>query len=150
MTRRSAVVQTRSNELGRRARLLRTILIIALGAALGANLRYFLTLRTAAWLGTGFPYGTLIINISGSFLIGLVYTLLANSGSPYTPELRLFLGVGLLGGYTTFSSFSYETYQLFLTGSTLLGLLNPLISVAGGLLASALGIVLGSLVSGRG
>jgi CrcB protein len=125
-----------------------TIVLIALGAAIGATGRFFLAQWAAERFGTSFPYGTLIINITGSFLLGFVYALLTRA-SPTTGQLaRAFLGIGLLGGYTTFSSFSYETSQLLLRGDLLGALVNPLASVLGGIVVCVLGIALGSLVVG--
>jgi CrcB protein len=88
---------------------------IGLGAAIGANARYWIGQVVADRLGTAFPYGTLIINVSGSVLIGCIMTLLADRLLVDT-QWRLFLVVGLLGGYTTFSSFSYETIALMQSG----------------------------------
>lgn len=92
------------------------IVMIALGAALGANLRYGLSLWAAQRFGTAFPYGTLIINVLGSFVIGVVLVL-ATTRLPLGEPVRLLLVTGLLGGFTTFSSFSFETYTLLTAGS---------------------------------
>lgn len=91
------------------------VLAIALGAAIGANLRYWTSLWAAQRWGTVFPYGTLLVNVIGSFLIGLLLVLAATRVSLSEP-LRLLLVTGLLGGFTTFSSFSYETYTLITSG----------------------------------
>lgn len=103
---------------------------VALGAALGANGRYYFGVWAAERFGAGFPYGTLLINVSGSFLIGLVAAFLAPRG--LSANWRLLLIVGLLGGYTTFSSYSFEAMRLveeksfglaalYLCGSPILG-----------------------------
>jgi CrcB protein len=131
-----------------RLSVLQTVLLIAFGGAIGANLRYFVTQWAGQVFGTAFPYGTLIINVSGSFLLGVIYTVLLRLDPAYTPALRLLLGVGVIGGYTTFSSFSYETSQLLLERSALAGLLNPLLSVAGGVISCLLGIVLAEYMTG--
>ena len=133
----------------RRRSRMPTVLLIVLGAALGATARYFLAQWAAQHFGANFPYGTLIINITGSFLLGLVYTVLLRTSLAYAPLLRAFLGIGLLGGYTTFSSFSYETSQLLLEGNVTGAVLNPLLSVLGGILVCILGIALGNALTPR-
>src|SRR5262245_58125135 len=108
------------------------MLMIALGAAVGANLRYALSLWAARQWGATFPYGTLLINVSGCFAIGVVMMLLTTrfTGSD---SWRLLLVTGLLGGFTTFSTFGYETYMLILSGSWLAAGLNILASVGLGM-----------------
>jgi CrcB protein len=114
------------------------ILVIALGAAVGANLRYGLSLWAAQRWGTTFPYGTLLINVIGSFLIGLLLVL-ATSRITLSEPVRLLLVTGLLGGFTTFSSFSYETYALLMSGSLVEAALYVLGSIGLGLLGVFLG-----------
>lgn len=118
-----------------------TILMIAVGAAVGANLRYALSSWAVQQWGASFPYGTMIINVGGSFAIGLAMALL--TGRAIVGELwRPLLVTGLLGGFTTFSTFSYETYGLLTSGSWLAAALNVLGSVGLGLLGVMLGIAL--------
>jgi CrcB protein len=122
------------------------MLIIALGAAVGANLRYAISAWAGRQWGTAFPYGTLLINVSGSFAIGGVMALLATrfgNGEAW----RLLLVTGLLGGFTTFSSFSYENYMLLSSGQWLAAALNIVASVGLGLLGVFLGIGLAQLVA---
>ena len=88
--------------------------------------------------GGRFPLGTVVINITGSFLIGLLMALFTERLQP-RPNLRLLLVVGVLGGYTTFSSFEYETYQAVRGGSYWMGVMNVVGSVAVGYLAVWLG-----------
>jgi len=88
------------------------ILSIALGGAIGAVSRHFLATRIMAYMGLGFPYGTLAVNVLGSFIMGLLVTLFAGKFA-LSQEARAFLTVGLLGGFTTFSAFSMETMLLF-------------------------------------
>jgi CrcB protein len=114
------------------------VLAVALGAAVGANLRYGLSLWAAQRWGAAFPYGTLLINVSGSFLIGLLLVL-ATSRITLSEPARLLLVTGLLGGFTTFSSFSYETFSLMLSGNLREAALYVLGSVALGLLGVVLG-----------
>lgn len=111
-----------------------TMLLIALGAALGANARYLLSNWVAARWGTGFPYGTLLINVLGSLGIGIVLGLLAaRPGS--SPVWQPLLVTGFLGGFTTFSTFSIETYRLISSGQQIQAALYVISSVILGLLA---------------
>lgn len=118
-----------------------TYVWIGIGAAIGANLRYLVGQAMATWFGAGFPWGTLSINVTGSFLIGVIATLLGERLSVGS-EWRLFLVVGVLGGYTTFSSFSLETFVLFDADRWLSGIAYVAASVLLGLGACALGIML--------
>ncbi|MEI7772179.1 MAG: fluoride efflux transporter CrcB [Chloroflexales bacterium] len=108
------------------------MLVVAVGAAVGANLRYLISTWAAQRFGSGFPYGTLLINVTGCLVIGIVLTLAATKITLSEP-LRLLVVTGLLGGYTTFSSFGYEAFALigggnwagaaiYLAGSLSLGL----------------------------
>lgn len=90
---------------------MKMILAIGLGGAVGALSRHFMAHRVAQMAGHGFPWGTLAVNILGSFLMGLLVTLLAQKFET-SQEMRGFLVVGLLGGFTTFSAFSMETALL--------------------------------------
>ena len=94
------------------------VLYISLGAAIGANLRYFVGIWAAQQFGAVFPYGTLIINVTGSFVLGLFLTLLSDRFE-VDPAWRLFIAVGLCGGYTTFSTFSVEIVSLMRQGMLL-------------------------------
>jgi CrcB protein len=105
---------------------------IALGAALGANARYWVGQWVAVRLGTGFPYGTLLVNVTGSFMLGLVTGWLLKGGDMSTPA-RLFLAVGFLGSYTTFSSFSVDTLLLLENGKMSLAFANMIANNAIGL-----------------
>jgi CrcB protein len=120
----------------------RDALYIGLGGFLGANARYLVSRATLRWLGPGFPYGTLFINFSGSMLLGffLVWTT-DRVLSPY--NLRLFLAIGFCGAYTTFSSYSYETFALFEQGHHWMAATNFL---SNNLLALA-GVVLGAMLA---
>lgn len=98
--------------------------IIGLGGGLGAVLRYILGGLVQSWSkSVSFPYGTLFVNLFGCLLIGLLSGL-AESHSAFTPEVRLFVFIGLLGGFTTFSTFGNETFNLLQDRETLLGLFN--------------------------
>lgn len=122
------------------------VLYVALGGAIGAAARYLAGLWLAALLGAGFPWGTFFVNVTGSFLIGIVLVLVQAGTLP--AEARLFLAVGILGGYTTFSSFSYETLQLLDGGDMMLVLLNTLGQLLTGLLAVYLGVIFARALGG--
>jgi len=117
-------------------------LLISLGAALGANARYWVSNWAAQRWGAAFPYGTILINLTGSLLIGLFLTLAAERFL-IDPRLRLLLTVGFLGAYTTFSTYSFESYNLFARGQWLLAALNAFGSTIAGILAVGLGVFLG-------
>lgn len=118
-------------------------LFIALGGALGSLLRYWLSALFERRLGEGFPWGTIVINIAGSFLIGLLFSLAGRDGSPLlTPPARAFWLVGLLGGFTTFSAFSLQTLNLLRGGQPGLALANVILSLSLCLLAVWLGHLL--------
>jgi CrcB protein len=112
-----------------------------LGGAAGSLARYVLGIAIMSRAGGRFPLGTVSINITGSFLIGLLMTLFTERFSPH-PNLRLFLVVGVLGGYTTFSSFEWETFGLVRDGARWLALLNAAGSVLAGYIAVWLGAAL--------
>lgn len=90
------------------------VLLIGLGGALGSVARYLSSLAAARWLGLDFPYGTLIVNVAGSFAIGVIQELAAET-LLVSEETRLFLTTGVMGGLTTYSTFSYETVRLIET-----------------------------------
>jgi CrcB protein len=117
-------------------------LIISLGAIIGANLRYWVGGWAADRLGTTFPYGTLIINLTGSFVLALFMTLVTERFL-LDPRWRLLVAVGFLGGYTTFSSYTYESVNLILQGQTWLGLLDLFGSSFLGGIAAVAGVLLG-------
>ena len=116
-------------------------LLVGLGGFLGANARYV----TARWVGTlidaRFPLGTFLINVSGSFLLGVLGALLAERFVPHGDNLRLALGVGFLGAFTTFSTFEYETNALLEDGLWVTALANVFLSLFLGLVAVRAGLV---------
>lgn len=89
---------------------------IAVGGALGAMGRYILTVRLGEWLGHGFPLGTLAVNIAGAFVLGVLVEIMALIWSP-GPEMRAFLVVGVIGSFTTFSTFSLDVVGLMERGN---------------------------------
>jgi CrcB protein len=119
-------------------------LMVLAGGAAGSLARFVVGTAIIARTGGRFPFATVIINISGSFLIGLLMTLFTERLRPH-PNWRLLLVVGFLGGYTTFSSFEWETMSLVKDGARWLGLLNAIGSVTVGYAA----VWLGALVAGR-
>lgn len=118
------------------------VLMVALGGAIGAVMRYGVTMGSAKLAGVGFPAGTLFVNVSGSFLIGLGLELIARRFGASEP-LRLLLLTGLLGGYTTFSAFSLDAIALHERGETLLALLYVAATVGLGIVAVVAGLALG-------
>ena len=122
------------------------MLLVAAGGAIGAAARYLSGLWIAARFGAGFPWGTFFVNVTGSFLIGIVLVLVERGTLP--AGARLFVAVGVCGGYTTFSSFSFETLQLLNVGSTGPALLNVLGQVVLCLLAVYLGVVFARALGG--
>jgi fluoride exporter len=119
--------------------------LISTGAILGANTRYWLGNWFAQKWGTSFPFGTLIINLSGSFLLGL-FMVIATERLMIDPRWRLFFAVGFLGAYTTFSTYTYESISLMLTGQWLSGFCNLLGSSLLGLISVGLGVYIGKLI----
>ena len=93
-----------------------TLLAVAVGGGIGATLRYILANLWQSWTPSGFPLGTLIVNIAGCALIGFVTALLIGPLSQHREFLRLLLIVGVLGGFTTFSTFALDTIDLFEDG----------------------------------
>ena len=118
------------------------ILAIAAGGAFGSVLRFLVSTWTYNRLGNNFPYGTLLVNVTGSLLMGLLYTLLVER-STLDPVWRAGLLVGVLGGFTTFSAFSMETLHLMASGEFPKALANILLSVGLCLTATWIGVVSG-------
>jgi CrcB protein len=116
-------------------------LIIGVGGFIGAIARYVLAVWIGERWGRSFPLGTLIINVSGSFLIGLLMVLFTERFL-INPQWRLLLVVGFLGAYTTFSTFEYETGALLTDGEWLLAMLNVVLSVLVGFIALKLGEII--------
>lgn len=116
-------------------------LIVALGGALGAMSRYGVALVVAAFWKRDFPLATLLINVTGSFVLGFLATFAAEK-SAIDPLWRLLITTGFLGAYTTFSTFEYETQRLAESGAVWWGALNVIMSVAAGFAAVQLGVFL--------
>jgi len=121
------------------------VLLVALGGGIGSATRYLVGGWFASRFGPAFPYGTFVINVTGSFIIGF-FLAFAQERVSLSPYWRLFFAVGVVGGYTTFSTFEYESIRLLQDGEMLLGAVYLLGSVLTGGLAAIAGIALGSSV----
>lgn len=120
---------------------MQNVLIVGIGGFFGAIARYALALWIGQKWGRVFPLGTFVINISGSFLIGLIMPLFTERFM-VNPQWRLFFAVGFLGAYTTFSTFEFETGGLIRDGEWTLAALNVVVSVLAGFMALKLGDVI--------
>jgi CrcB protein len=118
-------------------------LMVGIGGGLGSILRFWLGSYIGSKMGTRFPYGTFVINITGSFLIGLVFAFLT-ARTQWSPNWRYLIPIGFIGGYTTFSSFEFETLRTMQDGQIGLGLFYVAASVVVGFVA-----VWGGMVAGR-
>ena len=116
------------------------VIVLSVGGALGVNARYWLGVWMNRWASPRFPWATFTINISGSFAIGFLTTVLAR-WIPH-PHVRLLVLVGFLGGYTTFSTYAFESLTLWERGETTLALTNLVGSMLAGFAAVALGVAL--------
>lgn len=117
-------------------------LLVGVGGFVGANARFIVARGVGALFETRFPLGTFAINISGSFLLGVLGTIIALKMMPNSESVRLALGVGFLGAFTTFSTFEFETHALLEDGSWLMAATNMFASLFVGLIALRAGMVL--------
>jgi fluoride exporter len=125
-----------------------TYLWIAIGSAFGGIARYWCSEFTATHLGNNFPFGTLFVNILGCFIIGLFVALTGPSGKFFVhPDIRLFIMVGICGGFTTFSAFSLQTVELLRDGKFMSAGINITFSVALCMVAVWLGFILASSIN---
>ncbi len=122
------------------------VLLVALGGAIGSAARYLVGVFVAHRFGPDFPWGTFIVNVSGSLLIGVVLSLVGGGLLP--AGARLFLAVGVMGGYTTFSTYSNETLQLIQGGELAAATFNALGQAVTGLVGVYLGVVFGRVLGG--
>ena len=120
-------------------------LYLFLGGGAGTIARYIFSGLVYEGLGSRFPYGTLAVNLLGCFLIGF-FAVLTEEKFLFPPELRILITVGFLGGFTTFSTFIYETANLIKDGQTLLAFGNVAASVGVGFVAFRLGVLLGEVI----
>lgn len=121
------------------------IAIVGCGGFIGAVLRYIISLNAAKIFGADFPYGTLIANIIGAIIIGFVMKMSLDT-SLITPNTKLFLTTGMMGGLTTFSTFSYETVTMINSGQYVLGALNLGLNVVLSFIGVTLGMIVARLV----
>lgn len=125
---------------------MKELAFVAFGGAIGASLRHLTGMAALRLLGTGFPWGTLAVNVVGALAMGVFVELLARrAGVP--PELRLFVATGLLGGFTTFSAFSLEVALLWERGATGLAVAYVVASVVGSIAALFCGLWLARTVA---
>ena len=118
------------------------LVAIAGGGAIGALMRFWISNSVYAISGRDFPYGTLVVNVLGSFFMGLLFVLLSERFN-LDPAWRAALLIGLLGAFTTFSTFSIETLNLLLAGEAVRAIINILLSVVVCILATWLGLLIG-------
>jgi CrcB protein len=116
-------------------------LLVGVGSFIGGNARFILARSVGGMIDARFPLGTFLINVSGSFVLGLIGGLLAQRSIPHADGVRLALGVGFCGGFTTFSTFAFETNALFEDGIWLTAVANMLSSLFAGLVAVRFGLV---------
>jgi fluoride exporter len=116
--------------------------MVGIGGGIGSVLRFWVSSYLGERIGTRFPFGTFAVNITGSFLIGLIVTLLAGKAD-WDPNWRYLIPIGFIGGYTTFSAFEYETLRSMQDGRMLVASLNVILSVTLGFAAVWLGTVAG-------
>lgn len=121
-------------------------LMVGLGGALGSILRFWVSNCVGIRMGGRFPYETFLVNISGSFLVGLVVTILAQR-SLANPNWGFLIPIGFIGGYTTFSAFELETFRSFQDGEMLIAGLNVALSVVVGFFSVWLGVITGKAIS---
>lgn len=122
-------------------------MLVMIGGGLGSLFRYWMFLGVHGWLGRAFPYGTLSVNVIGSFLMGLLSVIIFERFHEHADFLRAFLLIGLLGGFTTFSAFSIETLGLFEKGEVIKACFNILLSVGLCLIAALSGAFIGRQAS---
>ena len=120
-------------------------LLVFIGGGIGSVFRYMMSGWVYAAFGSNFPYGTLAVNVLGSFVIGFFLTL-AEDRFLITSDMRIFVAIGIVGGFTTFSTFSYETFKLFKNGSFLIGGINIAVSLTFALFALWIGSIMGKLI----
>jgi fluoride exporter len=126
---------------------MKQFLWICLGGAAGTGARYLIAVWSARRFGSAFPYGTLLVNLTGCFVIAALMHAALTLG--WSPTLRSAITIGFIGGLTTYSSFNYETMRLFEEGASATAAVNLAVTVLGGFAAGWLGLIVGREVLGR-
>jgi CrcB protein len=121
-------------------------LMVGIGGFLGAVARFWLGGEISQRMGTLFPYGTFVVNISGCYVLGLILTVLTENAH-WSASWRYLVPIGFIGAYTTFSTFEWETFQNIQSGQFLIGGLNVALSVFVGFLALWLGVLTGRVLA---
>ena len=124
------------------------LFLVCLGGAIGTAARYLTALWAASQFGSAFPVGTFLVNVIGSFLIALIMQL-STATELISPDLRLMLTTGVMGGFTTYSTFNYETTNYFREGAWMIGAANIGATLAGCLIAGVAGLAVARLFTGR-
>lgn len=130
-----------------RSRMMR-FLLICLGGAIGTGARYLTALWAASAFGAAFPFGTLIVNVVGSFLLAMIMHI-GGASEMISADVRMMLTTGVMGGFTTYSTFNYETTSYFREGAWLLGIANAGVTIFGCLAAGVAGLAFARLIVGR-
>lgn len=125
------------------------LLSVSMGGALGTAARYLATIAFARWLGPSFPYGTLFVNVVGSFVLSFVMQLIV-SGTAVSPNLQLALTVGFTGGFTTYSAFNHQLQELFEAGAWAKGAIYVLLTLVASFVAGLMGLALARAWIGEG
>jgi fluoride exporter len=141
----AAMVRWPAPVVKREASVVERVLLIALGGAIGTVVRYVVSVAAVQWLGAGFPYGTMIVNVIGAFIIGFVQAL-AIEGSLVPEAARLFITTGMMGGLTTYSAFSYETVRLLEIHAWHLAWINVVVTTGACLILCFAGLGAGRLL----
>jgi fluoride exporter len=119
--------------------------MVAIGGACGSVLRFWVGSYISSRTGARFPAGTFLVNITASFLIGFLVTVLATKAD-WSPQWRYLILIGFIGGYSTFSTFEFETFRIFQEGEFLIAGLNVLLSVVVGFCSVWLGVISGKAI----
>lgn len=121
-------------------------LMVGLGGCLGSILRFWMGGYVSNRLGTRFPYGTFVVNCTACFLIGLIVTVLAEKAN-WSANWRYLIPIGFIGGFSTFSTFEYETFRVFQDGELFVAALNVILSVVVGFVSVWLGVITGRSIA---
>jgi CrcB protein len=122
------------------------VLAVAIGGSVGSVVRFLTGYYFATWYGTSFPWATLFVNVAGSLWLGFIATLAIQKPGAIDPVLRLALTAGFAGGFTTFSTFAFETLSLYDRGDNTLALANMALNLIVGIASVWLGIILARLL----